>query len=118
MVLLEAKCESLRKCCRCGEQATSELFYAKDLATHEGASSPTPLSLLDMDMSFQTLPAKVVTALVPIPEEVQLPSPLASEGAPLPVPPPQATTPGRLVSGQHCWTACKAEHSKGPGASG
>ena len=58
-----------------------------------------------------------VTTLVPVPEEVQLPSPTSSEDMIHPVLPPHATTPGQVVSGQHCWSKRKADPSQGSGAS-
>ena len=59
-----------------------------------------------------------VTQLVPVPEDVQLPSPTSSEEEPIPIPPPRASTPGREVSGQRCWTQRKFDKAPGGGASG
>ena len=59
-----------------------------------------------------------VTRLVPVPEEVQLPSPTSSEEEAIPIPPPHAATPGREVSGQRCWTRHKFDKTPGAGASG
>jgi hypothetical protein len=59
-----------------------------------------------------------VTRLIPVPEEVQLPSPTSSEDEAIPVPPPRAVTPGRQVSGQRCWTRRKVDQAPGAGASG
>ena len=56
--------------------------------------------------------------LVPVPEDVQLPSPTSSEEVPIPVPPPRAVTPGHEVSGQRCWTRRKFDKTPGAGASG
>ena len=52
-----------------------------------------------------------------VPEDVQLPSPTSSEEVPIPVPPPRATTLGREVSGQRCWTRRKLDKTPGAGAS-
>ena len=82
------------------------------------ASSPSPPSSPPTDGSYQTPAVASVTHLDPVPEEVQLPSPLTSKEAPLPVPPPHATTPGREVSGQRCWTRRKIDQAPGSGASG
>ena len=84
----------------------------------EDASSPTPPSSPPTDGSYQTLVTESVSRLVPIPEEVQLPSPTSSEEAPIPIPPPRATTPGREVSGQRCRTRRKFDKTPGAGASG
>ena len=59
-----------------------------------------------------------MTHLILAPEEVQLPSPTSSEEEAIPVPPPRATTPGREVSGQRCWTRRKFDKTPGAGASG
>ena len=45
----------------------------------QDASSPTPPSLPPTDGSYQTPVTESVTRLVPVPEEVQLPSPTSSE---------------------------------------
>ena len=104
--------------CRCGRRATSELSYAEEMDQRQDASSPSlPLSP-PTDGSYQTPVTESVTRLVPVPEDVQLPSPTTSEEEPIPVPPPRATTPGREVSGQHCWTRCKFDKAPGTGASG
>ena len=57
-----------------------------------------------------------VTELVPVPEDVQLPSPNSSEEEAIPVPPPRAPTPGRRVGGQRCWTCRKTDEASGSGA--
>ena len=80
--------------CRCGQRETSELSYANKMDQCQDVSSPTPPLLPSTDRSYQTPPVEMVTQLVPIPEEVQLPSPMLSEEGPIPIPPPHATTPG------------------------
>ena len=82
------------------------------------ASLPTPLLLPPTNGSYQTPPVEGVTTLIPVPEDMQLPSPTSSEEVTIPVPPPRATTPGRAVSGQHCWTCRKFDKTPGAGASG
>ena len=84
----------------------------------QDASSPSPPSSPPTDGSYQTLVTESVTRLVPVPEEVQLPSPTSSEEGPIPIPPPRASTPGCEVSGQHCWTQRRFDKSPGAGASG
>ena len=105
MVILEAQAQSHEgRLCRCGHRATSELSYAEEMQGQQNASpaslSSTPLSSPSTDQSYQTPPLEQVTALVPVPEEVQLLSPNSSEEEALPVPPPHALTPGRQVGGQ------------------
>ena len=107
-----------RGLCRCGRRATSELSYAEEMDQRQDASSPTPPLSLPTDGSYQTPVTKSVTRLVLVPEEVQLPSPTSSEEEPIPIPPPRATTPGREVSGQRCWTRRKFDKTPGAGASG
>ena len=107
--------------CRCGQRATSELSYAEEMDQRQDTSSPTPPSSPSSpptDGSYQTPVTESVTRLVPIPEEVHLPSPTSSEEEPIPVPPPRAVTPGREVSGQRCWTRRKFDKTPGSGASG
>ena len=104
--------------CRCGQRATSELSYAEEMDQRQDASSPSPPSSPPTDGSYQTPVTELVTRLVPVPEDVQLPSPTSSEEVPIPVPPPRAVTPGREVSGQHCWTRRKFDKTPGAGASG
>ena len=107
-----------RGLCRCRQRATSELLYAKDMDQRQDTSSISLASLPPTDGSYVTPTVELVTRLVPVPEEVQLPSPMSSEVAPLPIPPPRATTPGQEVSGQRCWTRRKLDKAPGAGASG
>ena len=119
MTILRAQVEANeRGLCRCGQRATSELSYAEEMDQRQDASSPSPPSSPPTDGSYQTPVTESVTRLVPVPEEVQLPSPTSSEEVPIPVPPPRATTPGREVSGQRCWTRRKFDKTPGAGASG
>ena len=119
MTILQAQVEvNERGLCHCGRRSTSELSYTEEMNQREDASSPTPPSSPSTNKSYRTPPVEEVTQLVPVPKDVQLPSPTSSEGAPIPVPPPQATTPGREVSGQRCWTSCKFDKTPGAGASG
>ena len=104
--------------CCCGQQATSELLYAEEMDQRQDASSPSPPSSPPTDGSYQTPVTESVTRLVPVPEDVQLPSPTSSEEAAIPVPPPRATSPDREVSGQRCWTRHKFDKTPGAGASG
>ena len=104
--------------CRCGQRATSELSYAEEMDQRQDASSPSPPSSPPTDGSYQTPVTESVTRLVPVPEDVQLPSPTSSEEVPIPMPPPRASTPSREVSGQHCWTRRKFDKTPGAGASG
>ena len=117
MTLLRALVESNKQglCC-CGQRATSELSYAEEMDQRQDASSPSPPSSPPTDGSYQTLVMESVTCL-PAPEDVQLPSPTTSEEVPIPIPPPRATTPGREVSGQRCWTRRKFDKTPGAGAS-
>ena len=124
MTILRAQVEANeRGLCRCGRRATSELSYAEEMDQRQDASSPTPPSSPTLpsspptDGSYQTPITESVTRLVPVPEEVQLPSLTSSEGEAIPVPPPRATTPGREVSGQRCWTRRKFDKTPGAGAS-
>ena len=119
MTILRAQVESNeRGLCRCGQRATSELSYAEEMDQRQDASSPSPLSSPPTDRSYQTPITKSTTRLIPVPEEVQLPSPTSSEEEPIPVPLPRASTPGREVSGQRCWTRRKFDKTPGAGASG
>ena len=119
MTILWAQVEANeRGLCRCGQRATSELSYAEEMDQRQDASSPSPPSSPPTDGSYQTPVTESVTRLVPVPEDVQLPSPTSSEEVPIPVPPPRATTPGREVSGQRCWTQRKFDKTPGAGASG
>jgi hypothetical protein len=85
--------------CRCGQRATLELSYAENVA--QGASPARELSLSSdssssflpadspmTDRSYQSPVVSQVTGLVPIPEEVQLPSPNTSEDEIVRIPPP------------------------------
>ena len=118
MTILRAQVEANeRGLCRCGQRATSELSYAEEMDQRQDASSTTPPSLPPTDGSYQTPVTESVTRLVPVPEEVQLPSPTSSKEAPVPIPPPRASTPGREVSGQCCWTRRKFDKTPGAGAS-
>ena len=119
MTILRAQVEANeRGLCRCGRRASSELSYAEEMDQRQDASSPTPPSSPPTDGSYQTPVTESVTRLIPVPEEVQLPSPTSSEEVPIPIPPPRASTPGREVSGQHCWTRRKFDKPPGAGASG
>ena len=119
MTILRAQVEANeRGLCRCGQRATSELSYAEEMDQRQDASSPTPPSSPPTDGSYQTPVMESVSYLVPVPEDVQLPSPTSSEEAAIPIPPPRATTPGHEVSGQRCWTRCKFDKTPGAGASG
>ena len=106
-----------RGLCRCGQRATSELSYAEEMDQRQDASSPSPPSSPPTDGSYQTPITESVTRLIPVPEDVQLPSPTSSEEVTIPVPPPRATTPDREVSGQRCWTCRKFDKAPGAGAS-
>ena len=119
MTILRAQVEANeRGLCRCGRRATSELSYAEEMDQRQDASSPSPPSSPPTDGSYQTPVTESVTRLVPVPEDVQLPSPTSSEEEPIPVPPPRATTPRCEVSGQRCWTQRKFDKTPGAGASG
>ena len=119
MTILQAQVEfNERGICRCSRRATSELSYAEEMDQRQDASSPSPPSSPPTDGSYQTPVMESVTRLVPVPEDVQLPSPTSSEEEAIPVPPPRATTPGREVSGQHCWSRRKFDKTPGAGASG
>ena len=118
MTILQAQVESNeRGLCRCGRRATSELSYAEEMDQRQDASSPTPPSSPPTDGSYQTPVTESVTRLVPVPEDVQLPSPTSSEEVPIPIPPLRAVTPGCEVSGQRCWTRRKFDKTPGAGAS-
>ena len=119
MTILRAQVESNKRgLCRCGRRATSELSYAEEMDQRQDASSPSPPSSPPTDGSYQTPVTESVTRLVPVLEDVQLPSPTSSKDVPIPVPAPCATTPGREVSGQRCWTRQKFDKAPGAGASG
>ena len=119
MTILRTQVEANeRGLCRCGQRATSELSYAEEMDQRQDASSPSPPSSPPTDGSYQTPVTESVSRLVPVPEDVQLPFPTSSKEEVLPVPPPRATTPGREVSGQRCWTRRKFDKAPGAGASG
>ena len=119
MTILRAQVEANeRGLCRCGRRATSELSYAEEMDQRQDASSPSPPSSLPTDKSYLTPVTESVAPLVPVPEDVQLPSPTSSEEEPIPIPPPRASTPDRVVSGQRCWSRCKFDKTPGAGASG
>ena len=120
MVILEAQAASLERLSCCGHRATSELSYAEDMQGQQNAlpassSSGTPPSSPPTDQSYQTPPVEQVTKLVPVPEDVQLPSPNSSEEEAILIPLPRTLTPGRQVRGQRCWTRCKADEASGAG---
>ena len=94
------------------------MSYAEEMDQRQDASSPSPPSSPPTNGSYQTPVTESVTRLVPVPEDVQLLSPTSSEEAPIPIPPPRASTPGREVSGQRCWTWHKFDKAPGTGASG
>ena len=119
MTILQAQVEANeRGLCRCGRRATSELSYAEEMDQRQDASSLSPPSSPPTDGSYQTPVTESVTRLVPVPEDVQLPSPTSSKEEAIPVPPPRTTTLGREVSGQRCWTQRKFDKTPGAGASG
>ena len=93
------------------------MSYTEEMDQRQDASSPSPPSSPPTDGSYQTPVTESVTCLVPVPEDVQLPSPTSSEEEPIPVPPPRASTPGHEVSGQRCWTRRKFDKTPGAGAS-
>ena len=118
MTILRVQVKSnARGLCCCGQRATSELLYTEEMDQRQGTSSPSlPLSP-PTNWSYRTPPVEEVTHLIPVPEDVQLPSPTSSEEPPIPIPPPHATTPGHEVSGQRCWTCRKVDQAPGTGAS-
>ena len=119
MTILRAQVEANeRGLCRCGQRATSELSYAEEMDQRQDASSPSPPSSPPTNGSYRTPVMEPAGRLIPVPEEVQLPSPTSSEEEPIPVPPLRAPTPGREVSGQRCWTRRKFDKTPGAGASG
>ena len=103
--------------CRCGQCTTSELSYTEEMDQCWNASEPLIPSSPDTDQSYHT-PLIEESESKPLPEDVQLPSPMTSEEAQILVPPPRATSPGREVSHQRCWTCCKVDLAPGAGASG
>ena len=95
MTILRAQVESNGQgLCRCSQWATSELSYTEEMDQRQDASSPSPPSLLPTDGSYQTPVVESSGHLVPVPEEVQLPSLTTSEEDTLCVLPPLATSPG------------------------
>ena len=89
MTILRAQVEANEQgLCRCGRWATSELSYAEEMDQRKDASSPTPPSSPPTDNSYQTPPVEAVATLVPVPEDVQLPSLTSSEVEAIPVLPP------------------------------
>ena len=119
MTILQAQVESNeRSLCHCGRRATSELSYAEEMDQRQDTSSPSPPLSPPTDRSYQTPVTELVNPSVPVPEDVQLLSPTSSEEAILPVLPLCATTLGRKVSGQRCWTRCKFDKTPGTGVSG
>ena len=119
MTILRAQVEgNEQNLCHCGQRATSELSYAEEMDQRQDASSPSPPSSLPTDGLYQTPVTESVTCLVPVLKDVQLPSPTTSEEEVIPVLPLRATTPGREVSSQRCWTRRKFDKTPGAGASG
>ena len=108
----------MNEACVTGRWATSKLSYAEEMDQRQDASSLSPPSSPPTDGSYQTPVTESVTRLIPVPEDVQLPSPTSSEEEAIPIPPPRATTPGREVSGPRCWTRRKFDKTPGAGASG
>ena len=94
------------------------MSYTEEIDQRQDASSPTPPSSPPTNGSYQTPPVEGVAPLIPVPEDVQLLSPTYSKEVVIPIPPPRATTPGREVSGQCCWTRRKFDKTPGAGASG
>ena len=101
----------------CGRGATSKLSYAEEMDQRQDASFPSLPSSPPTDGSYQTPVTESVTRLIPVPKDVQLPSPTSSEEEVIPILPPRAITPGREVSGQRCWTHRKFDKTPGAGAS-
>ena len=66
----------------------------EEMDQRQDASLPSPLSSPPTDGSYWTPVVDEGTRLIPVPEEVQLPSPTSSEDTAIPIPPPRATTPG------------------------
>ena len=120
MTILRAQVESNeRGLCRCGQWATSELSYAEEMEQRQDASSPSVLaSSPPTNRSYCTPPVEEEGHLVPVPEDMQLLSLTSSEEVAVPIPPPHATTPDRVVSGQRCWSRRKIDQAPDSGASG
>ena len=118
-MILRAQVEANeRGLCRCRQRATSKLSYAEEMDQRQDASSPSLPSSPPTDGSYQTPITESVTRLVPVPEDVQLPSPTSSKEVAIPIPPPRAISPDREVSGQRCWTRHKFDKTPGARASG
>ena len=118
MTILWAQVESNeRGLCRCGQRATSKLLYAEEMDQRQDTSSVLVPSSPDTDQSYRTAPVNGTGRLIPIPEDIQLLSPMSSEDALISVPLPHAPTLGREVSGQRCWTWHKVDPAPGAGAS-
>ena len=120
LLILRAQSQSHKeRLCHCGQWATSKLSYVDDVVQNASPAAPSegmpPLSPYT-DLLYQTPLLEQVTALVPVPEEVQLPSPNTSEEEVVRVPPPRAPSLGHQVGGQRCWTRCKSDESLGSGA--
>ena len=95
MTILRAQADSNKRAlCRCGARATLELLYAEEMDQCQDASSLLLPSSPPTDQSYRTPPVGSVTQLIPVPEDIQLPSPTSSEEVAIPVPPLRATTPG------------------------
>ena len=120
-MILEAQAGSTARRCRCGKRASLELSYAEDMAVQQNVSPAlsslgTSPSSPPTDQSYQTPLVEQVTALIPVPDDAQLPPPNSSEDEIVQVPPPRSPTPGGQVGGQHCWTRRKADVSPDTGA--
>ena len=86
MTILWAQVEgNERRLCRCGQRATSELSYAKEMDQRRDASLPTPPSSPPTDGSYRSPLVESENILIPVPEDVQLLSPTSSKEAVLPV---------------------------------
>ena len=94
------------------------LKITMSMTQRQDASLPLPPPSLPTNGSYRTPVIEEGTRLISAPEDVQLPSLMSSEEAPIPIPPSCASTPGREVSGQRCWTCHKVDQAPGSGASG
>ena len=102
-------------------ESTSELSYAEDMVGQQNpspvsSSSGTPPSSPPTNQSYQTPPVEEVMALIPVPEDVQLPSLNTSEDEINWVLLLCAPPPGCQVGGQRCWTCHKTDVSPDSGA--
>ena len=99
MTILQAQADSNeRGLCHCGQRATSELSYAEEMDQRQNASSlSVPPSSPPTDQSYRTPPVELATMLIPVPEEVQLPSPTSEEEVLIPIPPPHATVMDMVI---------------------